>query len=230
MGRASGRKTNFQRAPQPGEEPPDDAQGKDIGESARQDPAGSPIPGLTGNITNYETVHRAVPVPDPLDEYRGMMAHGVPNASETTEERALMERDGTLAKPHNPPTPPELARPVSRPTPVPVYLVEEGSGAAAFLSSSPRNITVPKNVGADPVRLCGRNPKRNRIGLLNEDTATNVRFAQRPSDLVNGGGALLNWPNNSYTWLETQDELFAWTVSATLSVTVSIIEEFEQEL
>jgi hypothetical protein len=224
MGRASGRK-NLPRAPQPGT-----PEGDEIGLSARQDPAGSPIPGLTGNITNYETVRQKVPIGEALPEHRGMMAHGVPpDGDQTTEERATMERDGTLAQ-HQPPTPPEHPRPVVRPTPVPVYVVEEGSSGQAFLSASPRNITVPKNTGADPVRVCGRNPRRNRIGLLNEDTATNIRFAQRPSDLVNGGGALLNWPNNSYTWLETQDELWAVTVSVTLSVVMSIIEEFEKEL
>ena len=50
------------------------------------------------------------------------------------------------------------------------------------------------------------------------------------ADLTAGGGALLPWPNSSYTWLETQDELFATTVSSTLSVTMSIIEEFDREL
>ena len=101
-------------------------------------------------------------------------------------------------------------------------------GGDVFLSSSPRHLTVAASTGADPTRLCGRNPRRNRIGLLNEDTATNARFAQRPSDLVNGGGALLPWPNSAYLWLETQDELYAQSTGA--AVIVSVIEEFEQEL
>jgi hypothetical protein len=205
MSRASGRKNPVRgTAVQPGT-----PEGDEIGESARQDPAGSPIPGLTGNITNAETVRRAVPAGEPFDEFRGMMAHGVPHDEHPTEERAQMERDGTLAQ-HKPLGPPKLHEPVAKPVPVPVYL---------------GNITGPNSV-TDPVRLCGRNQNRVRIGLLNEDTATNVRFAQRPSALVNGGGALLPWPNNSITWLQTQDELFAVTVSATLSVVVSVIEEF----
>jgi hypothetical protein len=227
MGRASGRK-NLPRAPQPGT-----PEGKDIGESALQDPAGSPIPGLTGNIVNYETVRRSVPVGESLPEHRGMMAHGVPpDGDQTTEERAQLERDGTLAQ-HRPPTPPEHARPVQRPPAVPVYLVKEQGGPVTFIAAAPRHITVPpttsSTLSTDPVRVCGRDPRRNRIGLLNEDTANNIRFATRPSDLVNGGGALLPWPTNSYTWFETQDELYALAVG-TAQVIMSIIEETEQEI
>ena len=224
MGRASGRK-NLPREPQP---EPDSPEGRDIGESARQDPAGSPIPGLTGNIANYETVRRAVPVGDPLPEHRGMMAHGVPpDGDQSTEERATMVREGTLAQ-HRPPGPPEVARQAPRPVPVPVYLVEEQGSGDVYLTASPRHVTVAASTGADATRLCGRNPRRNRILLLNEDTANNARFAQRPSDLVNGGGALLPWPATSYLVLETQDELYALSVGA--AVVVSVIEEFEQEL
>jgi hypothetical protein len=222
MSRAAGRKSNTPRQPVPG-----DPEADEIGLSVRQDPAGSPIPGLTGNIANYETVRQQVPVGDEaFNEYRGMMAHGVPNDSETTEERASMVRDGGIAQ-HNPPSEPELKGPAVKPTPVPVYLVELGGGSAPYITASPRNVTVP-NTANDPVRICGRNIRRNRIGLLNEDTATNIRFAVRPSDLTNGGGALLPWPINTYQWFETQDELFATTVSATLTVTMSVIEEFDQ--
>lgn len=225
MGRAAGRKNSTPRQPAPGS-----PEGDEIGLSIRQDPGGSPIPGLTGNIANYETVQQKPAVTDEsFDEYRGMMAHGVPNDSQATNERALMERDGTLAKQHGPMTPPQHGAPTVKPTPIPVYVVEAQGGGGVYLSSSPRSITVP-NTSTDPVRLCGRSPKRNRIGLLNEDTATNIRIAQRPSDLVNGGGALVPWPLNSYLWLETQDELFATTVSSTLTVLLSVIEEFELEL
>jgi hypothetical protein len=225
MSRGAGRKQASPRQPVPGTPEADD-----IGESARQDPAGSPIPGLTGNIANYPTVRQmpAAPQPDEsFDQYRGMMAHGVPNDSDNTTQRALMER-GSLAQ-HRPPTPAQHGTERAQPVPIPVRVVE-GYDGEVYLSASPRTITVPPNNGADPARLCGRNPKRNRILLLNEDTATNVRFAWRVSDLVNGGGALLPWPATSYLVLETQDELYACTVSGTLSVTVSVIEEFEQAL
>lgn len=226
-GRGAGRKTNVPRSPVPGT-----PEGDDIGMSERQDPAGSPIPGLTGNIVNYETVRQRPETADEtFDEYRGMMAHGVPNDSETTEERASMVRDGSLAQ-HNPPSPPVVRTPEKRPTPIPVYVVAEGSSGKAFVSSSPRNITIPPATGslaADPVRLCSRDPKRVKLLLLNEDTANNIRFAVRPSDLNGGGGALLPWPTNSYLRLDTQDELFGLAIG-TAPVVVSVIQEFEQEL
>jgi hypothetical protein len=222
MGRASGRKNTTPRQPAPGS-----PEGDETGLSTRQDPAGSPIPGLTGNISNYETVQQKPAVADgSFDEFRGMMAHGVPNASELTEERALMERDGTIAQ-HRPPAPPEHHVPRVKPAPVPVYLTQPQGGAETFLSASPRHLTVPA-AGSDPARVCGRSPKRNRIGLLNEDTANNIRFAVRIGDLSTGGGALLPWPVNSYTWLETQDELYAISVGP--AVVLSVIEEFEQAL
>lgn len=222
MTRAQGRK-NLPREPQPGT-----PEGDEIGLSIRQDPAGSPIPGLTGNIVNYPTVHQKPATPDgSFDEYRGMMAHGVPNDSDDTNQRALMER-GLDPQKH---AEPELHAPKVRPTPIPVYITEPEGGGDIFLSASPRNITVPAINVADAVRLGGRNPKRNRIGLFNESATVSIRIAQRPSDLVNGGGGLVPSAMTSYIWFETQDELYALTTSAGgTAATLSIIEEFEQEL
>lgn len=222
MGRASGKASR--RPPRAGEVLTPDEQ-RDIGQSPMQDPAGSPIPGLTGNIVNYETVRQEVPVPEPRAQNAGWMAHGVPPEQDTTEERAQSMRGGDFARRGQI----HLEKPLERPVAVPVYIVEAEGGSSVIRCAYPRHITVP-NSAADPVRICGRNGNRNRIGLLNEDTATNIRFAQRPSDLGNGGGALLPWPNTSYMWFETQDELYAVTVSSTLSVVMSVIEEFSQEL
>lgn len=225
MTRAAGRKSNLPRQPEPGT-----PEGDEIGLSARQDPSGSPIPGLTGNITNYPTVAQKPAVADgSFDEYRGMMAHGVPNDSETTGKRA----DEVQGHPNKPgkATPPQHADVKVRPTPIPVYITEPEGGGDVFLSASPRAVTVPAIGIADASRLGGRNPKRNRIGLFNEHATVTVRLAQRPSDLVNGGGALLPAAMTSYIWLETQDEIYALTTSAGgTAVTVSIIEEFEQGL
>lgn len=196
---------------------------REIGQSALQDPAGSPIPGLTGNIVNYATQRQAVPVGEPMDQFRGMMAHGVPHELDTTEERAQAERGGpNVARTR--PVPAE--KPRELPPPVPVYIVEFGGGNDVIRSASPRHLTVA-NSASDATRLGGRNPKRNRIGLLNEDGTTDVRFAVTPRDLNNGGGAFLPHSQTSYLWLETQDEIYAVTTSSTLSVTVSVIEEFE---
>jgi len=199
---------------------PDEA--REIGLSGLQNPEGSPIPGLTGNITNYDTVRQQPAVPDDdLPEFRGMMAHGVKHNDERAHERADRERGGSVREPVLKYKAPQRAI-----IPVPVTIVE-GASENVFISAAPRHITVPPNAGADPVRVCGRS-HRNRIGLLNEDTATNIRIATRPSDLVNGGGALIPWPANAYFWFETQDELYACTVSATLSVVMSIVEEYDQ--
>ena len=224
MSRAAGRK-NSPRAPQVS---PDTPEGREIGESVLQDPAGSPIPGLTGNIVNYETVRQRPATVQPnesFDEYRGMMAHGVPNDSETTNQRALHEQGPLLTDRY---TEPELYQERLRPSPIPVYMTEPEGGSEVFLSASPRHITVPNN-SSDPVRLAGRNPRRNRIGLLNEGPI-NIRFAQRPSDLVSGGGGLIGTAVTTYQWFETQDELYGSTTDAATASTMSIVEEFEREL
>jgi hypothetical protein len=164
MGRSSGRK-NIPREPVPGS-----PEGDDIGLSARQDPAGSPIPGLTGNIVNYETV-RQVPEKEQesFDEYRGMMAHGVPNASEVTEERALMVRDGTIAQ-HRPPGPPKHHVPDTVPSPVPVFIVEAAGGTRPLCTLAGQKITIPAT-GTTPARVTARDETRTDLWLRIENTA-----------------------------------------------------------
>jgi hypothetical protein len=224
MSRAQGRKGTPRK---PAVTP---AEAANIGLSDLQNPEGSPIPGLTGNILNHET-HRQRPATGDggLAEFRGMMAHGIEPTTETQHDRASHMRGG-----RNAPRKLREDKPPAVVVPVPVYLVEHGDpDGKTLLSAAPRNITVPPSAGGGAgigdayVRVCGRNPRRARIGLLNEDTATNIRFATRPSDLVNGGGALLPYPVNSYSWFRTQDELFATTTSTTLSVKMSIIEEYD---
>jgi hypothetical protein len=193
------------------------------GVSPLQSAEGSPIPGLTGNILNHPTRRQDAGVADDeLPEHRGWLAHGVHPDEHTPHERAAAERGD------NPPRRmlPVLASPTPWVRPIPVYITE-GQVPDAIISAAPRHVTVAA-IGGVETRLAGRNPQRTRIGLLNEDTATNVRFGTRPSDLNTGGGALLPWPTNAYQWFNTQDELFALTVSNSLTVVVSVIEEYEQ--
>lgn len=172
MGRASGRR-NLPREPRLPSGPADDAEGRQIGQSARQDPAGSPIPGLTGNIVNHPTVPQRPAVPDQVfDEFRGMMAHGVPNASETTEERALMERDGTLARQHRPPAPPELHGDVQLPAPVPVYITTLNAGGRPLGTIATTKATIPANTGNDPVRIASRDLDRTAMYIMVETSGT----------------------------------------------------------
>lgn len=205
---------------------PDSPEGHEIGESAWTDPAGSPINSRTGNIVNKLVVRQEVPVKEPLPLFRGPLAHGVPPEDDTTEERAVSERGGpNVGKARRV----RYEKPAERPPAIPVYLVEEHGGPEVIRTAYPRHFTVPDTAN-DPVRICGRDGRRNRIGLLNEDGTTDIRFAQSAAGLTNGGGALLAHGLTTYQWFETQDELYAITTSATLAVTLSVIEEFEQEV
>lgn len=180
------------------------------------------IPGGETHLINHQTVHQKPATSEPLEEFRGMMAHGVPPA-----EHGMYDRDAKGKKPYKP----EYAKVPAPPVPVPVYIVEDGGGGRALRSAAPRHFTVPAASGTnagDPVRVCGRDARRVRVLLLNEDTASNIRFAQRPSDLTAGGGALLPYPSSSYLALHTQDEL--WALSAdTGTPLISVIQEFERE-
>jgi hypothetical protein len=217
MTRANGRKGHTGR---PVTVTPEEA--RNIGLSDLQNPEGSPVPGLTGNIKNVATTRqRPATGEDGKREFDGWLAHGVESGAETHHERAAHERGGAhRASPGHSHAAPYI------PPPVPVTIVQ-GDKGNVFISAAPRHITIP-NSGTDPVRLCGRS-HRIRIGFLNEDTAVNIRFATRPSDLGNGGGALLPYVVNSYSWFQTQDELYAVTTSSTVSVVLSIIEEYDQE-
>jgi hypothetical protein len=77
--------------------------------------------------------------------------------------------------------------------------------------------------------VCGRNENRVEIQLLNEDTATDIRFATTLVQLAAGSGALLPWPANSYLTIKTQGELYAIGASGSGTPRLSIIEVFEQD-
>lgn len=202
---------------------PGTPEGNAIGESELTDPSGSPIPGGLRHIVNYETVQQHVPSPEPPPAFDGMMAHGTPaeprsEAMQRAAERGSDKRDYR----------PEAARVLPPPMAVPVYITEEPGRARVFRSAHPSHITVPNNA-SDAQLVCGRNPSRVRIALLNEDGSTNIRLANSSAELVNGAGAFLMKGQTSYVWLETQDRLYAVTDSATNTAVLSIIEEYEQD-
>jgi hypothetical protein len=164
MGRAGGRK-NFTREPVPGT-----PEGDDIGMSVRQDPAGSPIPGQTGNIINYPTVEQKPATPDgSFDEYRGMMAHGVPNDSATTNERGLAERGSALVVDRK--TAPEVHTPRVLPAAIPVYLTTPAAGGRPLGKLSAVRVTVPPFGTADPTRLASRDYDRTKMLIMVESAA-----------------------------------------------------------
>jgi hypothetical protein len=222
MTRSNGRK---QRQPTAEDVKPGTAEGKELGLSDRVQGHPSPIPGGRPHLSNAPAVRHTVPVP-PSDPEIGMgNAHGVQPGSHTNAERADAERGpnsvhATMPKPHH-------KAQHEKPAPIPVYVVQDARDEV-LRTAAPHAITVPVST-ADPVRLCGRDAGRSEVMLLNESTVTDVRFAQRPSDLNAGGGALLPWPGNSYLKVRTQDELWALSASGT-AASVSIIQVFERGL
>lgn len=221
MTRARGRHTE-RRPPEITDQ--EDPQARYIGGSPRTQGVPSPIPGGRPHLTNPATHRQDVPVPEPRPEYRGILAHGVHPDTHTTRERAEFERGPNH---HDPLRPRYQAPPKDEVPPVPVYLVQRGDGRKVNRTNAPRHIQLQASTG-EPVRVCGVNLGRVKIQLLNESTSSDIRFAQRPSDLVNGGGALLPWPANSYQDFVTQDEL--WAISADSGTPkLSIVEEFEQQ-
>lgn len=230
MSRASGRRTgqpdrtsNLNTSTEP-----DSPQGRDIGMSKRAQGVPSPIPGGREHIVNHPSVRTEPARPAPRGEYRGTMAHGVPPGSATTGERADMMRGPADLK-----SPAPRFTPVKDPVPpVPVYIVETGSGPRPLRTAIMRHLIVP-GLNGDPVLLCGRDVNRAKVRLMNADATNNIRIA---SDLVSLakdqgttnktiGGVVLIKGMTGYQDIETQDEIWAITQDATATCEVEIIME-----
>lgn len=224
MSRSQGRK---QREPAVPDIKPDTPEGRQLGLSNRVQGHPSPIPGGRPHIKNAPAVRHTVPIPASDPEIGMGNAHGVIPGSHTNAERADHERGPNTV--HDLMPQPRHHPVHEKPHPIPVYIVE-GAHDDVFDSAAPRSLTAPIPGTADPIRLCGRDPSRAEILLLNESTTADIRFAQRPSDLNAGGGALLPWPSNSYLRLRTQDELYAVSASLTNTAAISVIQCFEREL
>jgi hypothetical protein len=225
MGRAVGKHKG--RRPASVAVDPESPEGRQLGMSPRTQGVPSPIPGGRPHIGNAPVVRQQVPIEDAKPEYRDLNAHGVPPGSGTTRERAEAERGPNTI--HN--APPQHHQPVDKPHPIPVYVVQD-SGPTVIRSAAPRHFTLPAASGAaagDPVRICGRDHTRTEVMLLNESTSSDIRFAQRPDDLTNGGGGLLPWPANSYVTVKTQDELYAISKD-TGTPTISVIQIYERKM
>lgn len=226
MTRAHGRK-NATRAVQPGEIDPDSPEGQGLGMSNRNQGYPSPIPGGRTHITNAETMRREPPTADAGPEVKPINAHGVPPGTHTSRERAEAERGPNSSHNIKPPAPRAPGTPT--PVPVPVYIVADQDAMDTWASGTMRWITVPSTAGSSDgtpwARVAGRNPKRVELLILNESTSSNIRIAQRPSDLANGGGALIPKSMGSYLKLKTQDEVYAVSADSGTPV-LSIIEVF----
>lgn len=227
MSRAAGKHRNPPRGAAVPDVDPNSAEGQGLGMSDRMQGYPSPIPGGQTHIVNAPSVRREPPVADSRPEVLPLNAHGVAPGTYTSKERAEAERgpNSSHSIKEAAPEPPLTPTPV----PVPVYIVADQDTTDTWTTGTMRHITTP-NTSNDPpwVRVAGRNPKRVELLLMNESSSSDIRLAQRPSDLQNGGGALLPWPANSYLKLKTQDEVYA--VSAdTGTPLLSIIEVFDTE-
>lgn len=220
-GRARGKHT-----PRPPEIRPGDPEGREMGMSDRVQGYPSPIPGGKTHVTNAPSVRNKVPIADARPEITDLNAHGVQPGTMTSRERAEVMRGPNSI--HAAPVPASEHGAGGQPAtaPVPVYIVETASPPEVMRSAAPHHFQLQASTG-EGVRLCGRDRKRVRIGLLNESTSSNIRFAKDLRDLTNGGGSLLPWPSNTYLFLTTQDEL--WGISADSGTpVVSVIQEYDQ--
>jgi len=222
MTRSKGRQ---QRQPKAEDIQPGTPEGRQLGLSDRVQGHPSPIPGGRPHISNAPAVRHRVPTP-PSDPEVGMgNAHGVIPGSHTNAERADAER-GPNTVHHTMPRPQHHPQ-HERPMPIPVFVVQDAHNDV-LRSAAPHNFTVPGNT-SDPVHICGQDAGRSEVMILNESTAQNIRIAQTPADLTNGGGALIPYPSNSYVKIKTQDHLYALSTSGT-AATISVIQVFERDM
>jgi hypothetical protein len=222
MSRAKGRQ-NPPRQPKAEDIAPDSPEGRQLGMSPRMQGHPSPIPGGRQHLRNAPAVRETVPTPASGPDVDWGNAHGVPVGTHTHAERADAERGpntvhATMPRPQHHPV-------REKPAPIPVFVVQDARDEVVR-TAAPHNFTVPANT-SDPVRVCGRDTGRTEVMILNESTAQNIRIAQRPADLTNGGGALIPYPSNSYVTIKTQDELWALSTAGT-AATISVIQVFER--
>lgn len=183
-----------------------------------------PLPG-----SDHHIAHEAHEVsPPPLLDvgpakpaYSGMMAHGVeptvhyggrpaPTPEQRTEHEASRKRQAA----------PQAAP--ARQSPVPVYLVDVGSGSEPLKRMATKNLTV-KGLGNRPERIAGRDPHRSVLRLLNEDPTNGVRILAEATDEI---GALLPAAMTSYQEFGSQDDIYAIGNTAS-SVVLSVIIEYD---
>ncbi len=192
----------------------------------REEGIGEPrdIPGGRRHVANPPLQQQKVPVPESEWPFRrALLAHGVHPDEAGRHDRKDPRLSGAQGERGA-----RLAGEEIRTSPVPVYIVEGYAGARVIRTAAPRSITCPASTAAEPARVCSRNPDRINLLLLNEDTATDIRFAVSLGTIAAGAGALLPWPANTYLSFPTQDEVFAIGATGSGTPKLSIIEVFEE--
>jgi hypothetical protein len=100
--------------------------------------------------------------------YDGEMAHGVPMPPEHGGRPAPRHEDRAEIAASRPAEPEDEPR---DPDPVPVYIVEMGSGNHPLARVACRRVTIGAP-GTDPVLIAGRDPHRRRLRVLNESSGS----------------------------------------------------------
>jgi hypothetical protein len=118
--------------------------------------------------------------------------------------------------------------PVMAEHPVPVYIVDLGTGAAPLRRMATKQMSLPAQVttagfAAEPVLIAGRDAHRTRVRLLNEDGTNGARISVGPTTEK---GVLLPAAMTGYENFDTSDDV--WGVGNTTSaVYVSVIVEYD---
>lgn len=215
---------HHRRPAKPGEVSPDSDEGLNVGL------AEPPLPGGQNHLVNHPVAdHPEFPKVHP-PYYSGMMAHGVVTIPEGDHGDHTYPEGGRIA-----PNSEDQAKiqatksvPIPEPTqafpPVPVRIVPDNS------KGHPLKILVTNRVPVgqgDPVDLCMRDSRRSALYLLNEDPTNDVRFSSEWPTVSSGGGAILPHAMASYQKFETQERLYAFAVTGSSSVYVSVVMETE---
>ncbi len=113
------------------------------------------IPGGKPHLGNKQVLEQQLTAAEPLGQFRGMMAHGVPPAEYGLHDR---EHHGKAYQPHFE----QLREP---PSPVPVYLVQRSG--RGLKHTAMKHFQAPP-IGSEPVQICGQDTSRSTVRLLNE--------------------------------------------------------------
>lgn len=233
MTRAAGRHRGAAiRQPTTEQVDPNSDEGRGLGMSDRMQGEPSPIPGGRVHVANPVTVRQHTPAPDAPAEIKPINAHGVPPGSATTRERADMERGPNIR--HTAPMPHYAEPGAPSPAPVAVYIVPTEGGPRPLRRAIFKHYTVPA-FNNDPILLCGVDPNRTKVRLMNADAATDIQIGLALVELLQDpgaaagtktiGGVLLKHGMTTYQDVETQDEIWAVALSSATASTINVIVE-----
>lgn len=183
-----------------------------------------PLPGGRTHLVNHPVPeHPPLEPPAQRPYYDGIMAHGVevtdhphggrPRPKPHERARLAATRRGQLPE-----------SPAEKIDPIPVTIHSTGSGRRPLKRTAFRSATVPAP-GTTPDRVVGRDPRRSRVGLLNEDPANAIRLTFN-GDADSSRGVYLPPGMSNYLWLHTQDVIWAIMAASNGSTATAVTGAF----